>query len=78
MIQPLDMQVAYNAIPEIAKNTSVEQAGIIYRQVEEMGRSRQENLNRQEKLVEVKARPEAVFHPVEPKQEGRGNIAGNC
>jgi len=70
MIRPLDMQVALHALPEHAKQTSAENAGVLYKQVQEMGRARLENLMRQERPMELEARSETVFRPIEGKHEG--------
>jgi len=72
MIRPLDMQTAFHALPEIAQSRGAEQAGALYRQVHELSRAYQENLERHERLVQVENRPETVFHPVEPRREDSG------
>lgn len=74
MIRPLDMQVAFNAIPEFAKQTGGEQAGALYRQVQDSNRARDENLLRPEKITETQHGSDAVFRPIQPRQDqpGRG------
>jgi hypothetical protein len=65
MIRPLDMQVALHALPEQARHISTEQAGAIYRNVQELGQARQENLERQTRVAQTQASLNSVFRPVE-------------
>ncbi|MEQ9362658.1 MAG: hypothetical protein RIF32_00360, partial [Leptospirales bacterium] len=53
MIQPLDIRVAFNAIPDHGARVSQEMAATQYRQVQEFRDSRAENLNRPAKVVET-------------------------
>ncbi|MCR9144279.1 MAG: hypothetical protein NXI24_18680 [bacterium] len=53
MIQPLDIRVAFNAIPDLGARVSQEMAATQYRQVQETKDSRSENLNRPTKVVET-------------------------
>ena len=69
MIQPLDMQVAFNAVPETAGRLSAEQAGLSYRQVQDLGRARQENLTRQERINETRNRADPTLAAYNPRNE---------
>ncbi len=72
MIRPLDMQVAFNAVPEVARQTGLEQAAVVYRQVQDLGRAREENLVRHERVQQAEGRADVVFRPVQSHyQEGR-------
>jgi hypothetical protein len=53
VIQPLDIRVAFNAIPDHGARVSQEMAATQYRQVQEFRDSRAENLNRPAKVVET-------------------------
>ena len=53
MIRPVDIQVAFNAIPDHGARVSQEMAATQYRQVQEFRDSRAENLNRPTKVVET-------------------------
>ncbi len=65
MIRPLDMQVAMHALPEIAKQTSADAAGVLYKQVQELGRARQEQLRGQERIEQTREGTDANFRGVE-------------
>lgn len=69
MISPLEMQVAFSAIPDFTRQATAEQAGAAYRQMQDMGKALRENLARQERVSETLSRTGVVFHPVEPKYE---------
>ena len=69
MIRPLDMQVAFNAVPEVARQAGGEQAGALYRQVQDLGRAREENLVRHEKVNQAERTMETVFRPVHSRYE---------
>ena len=65
MIRPLDMQVAFNALPDHGARVTQELAATQYRQVQEYGDSRTENLNRPAKVVETASTYAPVFQNVE-------------
>ncbi len=53
MITPLDIRVAFNAIPDHGARVSQDLAATQYRQIQEYRDSRSENLNRPTKVVET-------------------------
>ena len=59
MLRPLDMQVALHALPEQARTQSAETAGTVYRQMQDMGRARQENLVRPSQVMQNQAAMES-------------------
>ena len=78
MIRPLDMQVAFNAMPEVARQAGGEQAGLVYRQVQDLGRAREENLVRHERVNHTETAGETVFRPVHSRfEEGSSGHGAN-
>ncbi len=65
MIRPLEMQAAFQAIPEMAYQVNQAHAAQTYRQVQDLGRARQENLRKPEQPQPAAAGEGAVFRPVE-------------
>lgn len=65
MIRPLDMQVNFNAVPEVARQTTSHDASIQYKQVAALGQARVENLARPESVVEVAGRSTAQFRTIQ-------------
>ncbi|MDH5656134.1 MAG: hypothetical protein OEZ34_09515 [Spirochaetia bacterium] len=63
MMRPIDMHVAFNAIPDFARMNSGEQASMMYRQVQALNDARNENLIRPEKVVHVPERTGAALNP---------------
>jgi len=63
VIRPIDMHVAFNAIPDFAKLNSGEQASLMYKQVQAFAEARNENLQRPERVVNVPERSGAAFNP---------------
>jgi len=72
MIRTVDLQVAYNAIPDHARQNFAEQASLVYRQMQNLAGAREENLIRPERVAEVVSRSGLVFQatnsPAEPKK----------
>lgn len=52
MIRPIDVRVAFNALPDAGARVSQEMAATQYRQVQEFRDSRAENLNRPTRVME--------------------------
>lgn len=69
-MRPLDMLVNINALPEFARQASADIASVEYRQTQEMGRARQENLLRKERVNEAVHHSNSQFNSLEPKYEG--------
>lgn len=65
MISPLDIRVAFNAIPDHGARVSQELAATQYRQVQEFRDSRTENLNRPTRVVETASTYAPAFRSVE-------------
>ncbi len=65
MIRPLDMQVNFNAVPEVARQTTSHDASIQYKQVAALGQARVENLARPESVVEVAGRSASQFRTIQ-------------
>ena len=77
MLRPLDMQVAFHALPEQARTQASETAGTVYRQMQDMGRARDENLVRPSQVMQNQAAMESQNQAV-PREDaryegGRGN-----
>ncbi|MBI40535.1 MAG: hypothetical protein CMF59_13120 [Leptospiraceae bacterium] len=49
------MQVAFHALPEQARTQAAETAGTVYRQMQDMGRAREENLVRPSQVMQNQA-----------------------
>ncbi len=69
MIRPLDIQTAFNALPEIGRLNFADQASTMYRQVQELGHARMENLIRPERVQEAASRSAVVFPPINQLDE---------
>ena len=69
MLRPIDMQVAFQAMPDVARSTSVEQAGLLYRNVAELGQARAENMVRQGRVETNQAAQATVFRPVNREEQ---------
>lgn len=69
MIAPLDMQIAINAIPEFARQTSAEQAGVIYRQVADLGLAHKENLIKKDSIDKANRAAGLIFQQIEPGKD---------
>ena len=65
MIRPIDMHVAFNAIPDFAKLNSGEQASFVYRQIQALSDARNENLIRPERVVRTPERSGLAFNPAD-------------
>lgn len=65
MIRPVDMQVALNALPDQGARVQHETAATQYRQVQNLGASRDENLNRPHRVTENAETYAATFRGVE-------------
>ena len=63
MIRPLDMHVAFNAIPDFARLNSGEQASFVYRQMQALSDARIENLLRPERVAKAPERSGVAFNP---------------
>jgi hypothetical protein len=61
MIRPIDMQQTLQALNDQAFRVNHDQAAVAYRQVQELGAARRENLQRAERPAETRARSEASF-----------------
>ena len=70
MLRPLDMQVAFHALPEQARTQSAETAGTVYRQMQDMGRARQENLVRPSQVMQNQAAMESQ-NPAVRREDAR-------
>ena len=75
MLRPLDMQVAFHALPEQAKSQSAEMAGTLYRQMQDMGRAREENLMRPSQVMQNQAAFESQ-NPVVRREDARHQGSG--
>ncbi len=69
MIRPVDMQVALNALPDQGARVLQESAATQYRQVQNLGASRDENLNRPTRVTENAESYAATFRGVEQSGE---------
>ncbi len=69
MLRPIDMQTAFQALPELARTASSEQAGLLYRTVQELGQARMENLLRQGRVESAQAAQAQVFRPINREDE---------
>lgn len=67
MIRPIDVRVAFNALPDAGARVSQEMAATQYRQVQEFRDSRNENLNRPTRVVENASAYAPVFRGVEQR-----------
>ncbi|HBS06369.1 MAG TPA: hypothetical protein DEA96_15480 [Leptospiraceae bacterium] len=64
------MQVAFHALPEQARTQSAETAGTVYRQMQDMGRAREENLVRPSQVMQNQAAMENQ-NPAVRREEAR-------
>lgn len=69
MLRPVDMQVQFQAMADVARSASTEQAGLNYRTVADLGQARMENMLRQGR-VEGNAQVQAqVFRPINREEQ---------
>lgn len=74
MLRPIDMQVQFQAMPDIARSASAEQAGASYRTVAELGQARMENMLRQGRVeTTAQAQPQAFRAINREEQEDKRN-----
>ncbi|MBX7058201.1 MAG: hypothetical protein K1X75_09045 [Leptospirales bacterium] len=75
MIRPLELQAAFQAIPEQAARVNQEQAAIVYRQIQEFTRARSDSLQKPVQAQPAARRDDAAFQMVtnpgeEPPRRG--------
>ena len=69
MLRPIDMQVQFQAMPDVARSASTVQAGLNYRTVAELGQARLENLLRQGRVENTAQVQAQAFRPINREEQ---------
>ena len=69
MIRPIDMQVQFQAMQDVARSTSAEQAGALYRNVADLGQARQNALIAQAQVQTAAQAQAPVFRPINREEQ---------
>ncbi|MCB1165499.1 MAG: hypothetical protein KDK37_08235 [Leptospiraceae bacterium] len=70
MLKPLDMQVAFHALPEYARTQSEEIGATAYKQVQDLGRARDETIQAASRVMQNQA-PLESQNPAVRRDEAR-------